>query len=102
MEKTAQYLSGSFDGLSGYGGGPDLQQYFKSSFAKSMALETTKSLNFDLNLTGGGDDRDAYHRHRYNTIGSQRQVSEKIVGEKMYYFFFFFLKIPFQFCSAGE
>lgn len=84
MEKTAQYLSGSFDGLSGYGGGADLQQYFKSSFAKSMALETTKSLNFDLNLTGGGDDdRDAYHRYRYNTIGSQRQVSVAICRWKV-------------------
>lgn len=73
MEKTAhQYRSGSFDGLLG---GPDLQQYFKSSFAKSMALETTKSLNFDLDLTG--EDCDAY-RHRFNTIGSQRQASENV------------------------
>jgi hypothetical protein len=37
-----------------------------------MALETTKSLGFDLNLTGND------HRHRYNTIGSQRQVSHRI------------------------
>jgi len=72
MERN-HYLSGSFDGLSD--GDRDQQlhrdhhqrQYFKSSFAKSMALETTKSLNFaDLDLTGGNN--------RYNTVGSQRQV----------------------------
>jgi len=69
MERN-HYLSGSFDGLSD--GDRDQhqvhhqRQYFKSSFAKSMALETTKSLNFaDLDLTGND---------RYNTIGSQRQV----------------------------
>lgn len=39
-----------------------------------MALETTKSLNFDLNLTG--NDR---HHRQYNTIGSQRQVSTAVV-----------------------
>lgn len=63
------YLSGSFDGLSD-GVDNDQRHYFKSSFAKSMALETTKSLNFDLDLTGND------HRQqpvRYNTIGS-RQV----------------------------
>lgn len=64
MEKNGHYLSGSFDGLSDGG-----EHYFKSSFAKSMALETTKSLNFDLDMTGN----DPYYRqNRYNTIGSQR------------------------------
>ncbi|XP_025421619.1 uncharacterized protein LOC112691549 isoform X2 [Sipha flava] len=61
-------LSGSFDGLSDDDGH---HHRFKSSFAKSMALETTKSLGFDLNLTGND------HRHRYNTIGSQRQVNRR-------------------------
>lgn len=63
MEKNGHYMSGSFDGLS------DVGHYFKSSFAKSMALETTKSLNCGLDLTAGHD-----HHHRYNTIGSHRQV----------------------------
>jgi len=67
MERN-HYLSGSFDGLSD--GDRDhvlnQRQYFKSSFAKSMARETTKSLNFaDLDLTGND---------RYNTVGSHRQV----------------------------
>jgi len=66
MERS-HYLSGSFDGLSDDQHHVHHQrQYFKSSFAKSMALETTKSLNFaDLDLTGND---------RYNTVGSQRQV----------------------------
>lgn len=59
MEKN-HYHSGSFDGLSDAG-----HHLFKSSFAKSMALETTKSLNFDLDFTAGND--------RYNTIGSSRR-----------------------------
>lgn len=65
MEKNGHYLSGSFDGLS------DVGHYFKSSFAKSMALETTKSLNFGLDLTAGHDH---HHHNRYNTIGPHRQV----------------------------
>ncbi|XP_050421873.1 uncharacterized protein LOC126834172 [Adelges cooleyi] len=52
MERSA-YLSGSFDGLSGGTG----HHYFKSSFAKSMALETTKSLNFDLDVVGNSDKK---------------------------------------------
>jgi len=67
MERNHYYLSGSFDGLSD--GDHHQGQYFKSSFAKSMALETTKSLNFaDLDLTG---------TDRYNTVGSQRKVNKK-------------------------
>ncbi|VVC39703.1 Hypothetical protein CINCED_3A009278 [Cinara cedri] len=70
MDKTHYYhLSGSFDGLSD---GGQQHHYFKSSFAKSMALETTKSLNSDLDLmTGNNGDG------RYNTIGSQRQVNRR-------------------------
>ncbi|XP_022167685.1 uncharacterized protein LOC111031879 isoform X2 [Myzus persicae] len=73
MERN-HYLSGSFDGLSD--GDRDQhhvlnqRQYFKSSFAKSMALETTKSLNFaDLDLTGN---------ERYNTVGSHRQANRRL------------------------
>lgn len=67
-----RYRSGSFDGLSDAGG--NHRHYFKSSFAKSMALETTKSLSFDLDLTGGNNDQ-----QRFNTIGSpHRQVRKNI------------------------
>ncbi|XP_025193738.1 uncharacterized protein LOC112593531 isoform X2 [Melanaphis sacchari] len=69
MERN-HYLSGSFDGLSNGDHDHHQRQYFKSSFAKSMALETTKSLNFaDLDLTG---------KERYNTIGSQRQLYDDL------------------------
>lgn len=62
MEKNDHYLlSGSFDGLSDAAG--DGGHYFKSSFAKSMALETTKSLDMTRNNA---------LQQRYNTIGSQR------------------------------
>ncbi|XP_050539774.1 uncharacterized protein LOC126904633 [Daktulosphaira vitifoliae] len=50
MERI-QYLSGSFDGLSSNTG----HHYFKSSFAKSMAFETAKSLNFELDTVGDCD-----------------------------------------------